>query len=266
MQWLLSALSALWQWWNHDRVSVKTASVYVLLLSAICYLLGSYRPQAAYHHLEQSLQTSRQDMRGFANEIARRNGQMNNLRARDNLNKKTIALLGDRIENLETENIQRQEEVAFYRHVLESNTATGGEIIIHALEANPDFARQEWKINAILARPGKRKRFQGSYYFEVVYAGDSGQHVLLRLPPQGEQPFEMNLYHEIEMPLTTLPTTHTIEELRVVILNSKGAHVAALETGSLNNGNNGGNGGNNTSRDNGDLSDETPIRQTPDGS
>ena len=229
MQRLFSALGNFYRWWQHEKVSVKTASVYVLLLSALFFLLGSHHPQSDYRRLEKKVADAKAEMRLFADEVARRNGMLNNMRARDNLNKKTIELLNNKIGLLEAQSINWQEQTAFYRHVLESKTP-GGDIVIHALDATPDFARQGWSLSAILARLGKRKAFNGSYYFEVVETHTDGSHTIIRLPQEGGREFSMNFYYEIKEQIDIEPDK-TIANLRVVILDNEGKSIASAELG-----------------------------------
>lgn len=229
MRQLLATLTEFFHWWKIKVIPVRIAAVYVLLLCAIFFLLGNYRTPSDYRQMENQLNEARQQMRRFAGELAQRNSELNHQRAREQLDKKTIELLGAKMDWLENQSIRWQEETAFYRHVLENQT-TDNDIVIHALGASPDFTRQGWKLNAILARPGKRKEFSGSYFFEVLEAGSGGSYSLIRLPPEGQTAFTMSIYHEIEE-LINLPADKTIENLRIVILDDKNNHIASAEMG-----------------------------------
>ena len=226
MRQLLSALVEIFYWWKEKVVPVRIVSVYVLLLCAIFFLLGNYRTPSDYRRLENQLNEARQDTRQFAAELAQRNNEIVSQRAREQIDKKTIDFLSTKIDRLENQNIRWQEETAFYRHVLEEQT-NSNEIIIHALDASPDFTRQGWKLSAILARPSKRKEFNGSYFFEILETAVDG-YELIRLPAEGETAFTMNIYHEIEE-LINLPPDKTVENLRIVILDDKGERIASAE-------------------------------------
>ena len=224
MDWLFSTITALVRWWRHDHVPAKQAVVYCALLSAVFFLLGSHYPQADYRKLQDTLADTLAESRLFAKEVARHNSQLKNMHSRDNLNKKTIELLNDRIDLLEKQSLYWQEQTTFYRHVLE-NKPLGGEILIHALDVHPDFTRQGWEVSAILARPGKRKDFKGGYYLEVVRENEDGTHTLLRLPAEGTQELSMAFYHEIRESVN-LPADSNIINVRLVILDGKGGQVA----------------------------------------
>lgn len=228
MKRLLSIVAALARWWRDGYVSVRVASVYVLLLAALFFLIGSHRPAADYRALEKEVADARQEMRLFADEMARRNGLLGSMHARDRLNQQTIELLGEQIGALESAGIHWQEENAFYRQALESAPPGSGGILIHALEATQDFTRESWEISAILVRPGKNRNFSGSYYFEIVESDADGNHTLTRLPDAGREEFTMNFYHEIAQLLPYSPD-RDIQNLRVLVFDKKGKEVAAVE-------------------------------------
>ncbi|MCH9757819.1 MAG: hypothetical protein K0U19_01775 [Proteobacteria bacterium] len=230
MRWFFAALTTYWHWWNKKYISVKVATAYLLLLSGLFFLLGKQHPQSDYRKLENQVEETKAEMRLFASEIARRNGLVNNIRAREKLNEKTIELLEEQIKKLETKNVQWQEKTTIYQHLLENKTSENVEIIIHALEINPDFARQGWELSAILVRQGKRKTFKGSYYFEFVTTDTDGNHTVNRLPESGNKKFDMTFYYEIKE-LIDLPQDINIDNIRIVILNQKEKQVTAAELG-----------------------------------
>ena len=240
-KWRL-AWAAFSRWWRHARLPASHATAYVLLFSALFFLFGNHWQHKDIRTLENKLADARGEVRTFAREMARRSSALNSMRARDEINQKTIALLNGRIDKLENQSLHWQSQTAFYRYVLAEEAA--GEILIHALDASPAFSRQQWELSAVLARPGgKRKAFEGSYYFEVVEAHADGTYTLTRLPAEKRE-FQMDFYHEISESVT-LPPERQISNLRLIVLDKKGKLIATddmLDEGSSENGDNGGNG------------------------
>ena len=217
--------SGLARWWRYEQVPARRAAIYCVLLSGMFFFFGSHFPKSDYRLLKDDLADARDVARKFSKEVARQNSTLQNMRARDSLNQKTIELLNGRIHLLEKQSLHWQEQTAFYRHVLEDRPL-GGEMLIHALDVHPNFTRQAWEVSAVLARPGKRKQFNGSYYLEVVREGEDGAPILLRLPAEGAQGLSMKFYHEIREDLN-LPADSVIVNVRLVVLDDKGEEVVS---------------------------------------
>jgi len=160
-------LTRIWRYTRDEDISVRRVVVYFFLIAAIFYLLGAQYPKSDYRQLQNELKQARQENRLYADTIAKQKRAVIRESTQNRLNKKTLALLNERIDALLRENIRQKEKTLFYQQVF-GNKALAGEMSIHHLEMSPDFTPQQWRLNAILVRQGKRKAFKGAYYFELV--------------------------------------------------------------------------------------------------
>ena len=210
-------LARIWRYIRDDNILIKRAVVYFFLVGAVFYLLGAQYPKSDYRRLQNDLEQAWHNNRLYAADLARQKRELGKARARNTLNEKTLALLNGRLDDLLRENLRQKERTLFYQQVFNDETLTG-EISIHHLEMSPDFTPQQWRLNAILIRQGKQKKFNGSYYFELVLADSNGEGTM-RVPVDNRK-FDMNLYYEVEE-IIALENDASIEKVRIVVLDAK---------------------------------------------
>ena len=213
-----------WRAWRQKTVSASWGTVCLLLTAVIFFLLGGYRSEPEFRKMELALEEAKRETRRIAKGMAEYNRQLNDLRAQDRLNRKTIDLLNERLNILAIKNIEIVERNNSYQEVLLDRLATAG-ILVHSMEANPE-ADDLWKINAVVVRFDRRKTFTGGYYFEVTEEAQDETLRLIRLPGDGTKKIEIRYHHEIDEEISLAPQS-TVENVRLYIVDQSGEIVVS---------------------------------------
>ena len=221
MEFLRRALD-IWRQWRYEEVSLKKVLFGVTLTAAIFFLLGRQYPESDYRKLRAQLEQRQNELRTFAAGDARRDREIIKMRTAAKLNAKTIAALESKIGEMSADNLKHWEKVVFFREALGEKPANQ-EMAIYALDETPDFRPQRRRLSAALVRTSKSKPFNGAYYFEVVQNID-GTKKIVRVPPKPAA-LKFKLYREIEE-IMELSELAEIENIRLVVLNKKGAIIA----------------------------------------
>lgn len=243
-----------------ESVTLGWALVFCALAMVLAFLLGRAHPEEDYRRIEEDLAQARSDARSARNSRAEAERETRALRARADLNKSAAMSLAKRIEKAEQEKTALAERVAFYQRLFGERNPDDGELAIQALEVAPDFRPHRHHLSAVLLRNGDaRKPFEGRYYFEAVERSGKGAEArIVRVPEEGAE-LSFDFYLEIEEPLELRPNGE-IENVRLVVTDSKGRRVA--ESSLIENNGGGGRGGNS---DNNGAAEEEAEEDAADG-
>ena len=226
-QQFLAWLNTAFRYWRNDYLSVRVASVYIVLLAVVFYIFGSIRTTSDYRTLKEELTTARKDMRLFASAMTRQNDELSLLRAKNDLQEKTITLLNTRIEEINAHNIKIREQSALYQQIFSDN-APNQNVTIYDLKINHGFAPHNWNIGAILVRFGRHKKnYTGGYHLEVLYS-DNDDEQILRFPAEDNFPLDMAFSHEVEKTIT-LPPNANIRNVRLIVVDEENVVITSAE-------------------------------------
>lgn len=126
------------------------------------------------------------------------------------------------LKNLNDENAQLQEDLAFFQNLTESR-GKEGELAIHRLKLEHDTMPGEYRLRMLLVQSGQRaKQFVGSYQL-IATVVEKGQKTTLIFPSNGEgdAPFKLNFkyYQHIEQTLH-LSSTVQLESVQVRVFEA----------------------------------------------
>ena len=212
-----------WLLWRNEPVPLKKSLFIISLAVIIAFLLGGQYPESGYQKLQEQLEQLWEKERNFAEINTRLNKELIRIRASEKINDKTIAALEKKIINLSNDNINHREEVVFFREAL-GNISAKQDLSIYALDESPDFRPNRRRLHAALVRTSKKKEFQGSYYFEVIFA-DTNEITHI---PEKPAALKFSLYQEIEE-IIELSEDIEIKNLRLLVLDKKG-NIVTQET------------------------------------
>lgn len=128
------------------------------------------------------------------------------------------------LKNLNDENAQLQEDLAFFQNLTESR-GKEGELAIHRLRLEHDTMPGEYRVRMLLVQSGQRaKAFSGSYQL-LLTLSDQGQKTTLLLPAAGEgdAPYKLNFkyYQRVEQTLHVSATAQ-LESVQVRLFEAGG--------------------------------------------
>ncbi len=194
------------------------------LVGWLVFLVGGSGQTESYNSMEAKVKIYKDDVRVFSKELANRNVEINQLRIKNKLNEKIIESLQRRFNALEKKSLEKEEITETYKRILLGKLSQGS-VIIYGLEINPT-ANNDWNINAILTRFERKKKFKGSFYFNITTEEKEGNRLQYRLPEEKNIAIEFVNHLEVDETVS-LSASASIVELNLVVLDNKGKEVVS---------------------------------------
>ena len=155
------------EWLTRTRIAVGGALLAAAAAMAFGFWLGRFHPDSDYAAAEKRFSRALSAVERLENEQRKMRRERDANRTRLRLAEKTINSLGEEIERLNADSLERGEELAFYRQVLAEQSNSSAAVAIRGFEINPDFRPDRYRLSAVLARgENRRGEFKGG--FELV--------------------------------------------------------------------------------------------------
>ena len=217
------------EWLTRTRIAVGGALLAAAAAMAFGFWLGRFHPDSDYAAAEKRFSRALSAVERLENEQRKMRRERDANRTRLRLAEKTINSLGEEIERLHADSLERGEELAFYRQVLAEQSNSSAAVAIRGFEINPDFRPDRYRLSAVLARgENRRGEFKGGFELVVTLRRD-GRKETLRHPPEGEEStLAFRLYYEIDEPFAAPPGAEIVNA-QLVIFTDDGKVIASQE-------------------------------------
>lgn len=179
---------------------------------------------AGFHRgqTQQALERLQAQVTTLSQENVNLNGKVAQYEQQIQIDRASIQETAKQLKNLNDENAQLQEDLAFFQNLTESR-GKEGELAIHRLKLDRDTVPGDYHLRMLLAQSGKRaKQFVGSYQL-VATITENGQKTTQVFPSasSGDVQFKLNFkyYQHIEQTLHLSPTAQ-LESVQVRVFEA----------------------------------------------